>query len=71
MIREFKLKESELKEMKQIVFQPIIMVGNYIPNPQEDANAFWKRLGDNYGFIWDTVFSVNGKSHKYFEAEIK
>jgi aromatic ring-opening dioxygenase catalytic subunit (LigB family) len=39
------------------------------PTPEENADAEWKRLGEELGFIWDTARPVHGKSDHFFSAE--
>lgn len=29
---------------------------------------FWKRLGEKYGFVWDTVEPIAGKGYTFFKA---
>lgn len=39
-------------------------------SPQENANAAWQSLGNELGFIWDSVRPVHGEP-KQFDAEVK
>lgn len=39
------------------------------PTPQENANAAWRKLGEELGFKWDTVRPAPGKPDRYFTAE--
>ena len=37
--------------------------------PQGNANAAWQRLGEELGFVWDSVRPVAGKGERFFTAE--
>lgn len=50
MLKEFRLTDEEWAEMKAIANTPLIMIGGTTTNPQEAANAFWRKLGERYGF---------------------
>jgi hypothetical protein len=52
--------------------QPVLYMifGGIEPrSPQENANDAWEALGQELGFIWDTVRPVPGKSQMFFTAE--
>lgn len=39
------------------------------PTPQENANAAWRKLGNELGFKWDTVRPIPGDCDRHFTAE--
>lgn len=41
------------------------------PSPQENANAAWRKLGEEMSFKWDTVRPLPGSCDKHFSAEPK
>lgn len=48
---------------------PAIMVGGVMPpTPQENANAYWRKLGDEMGFDWATVRPAPGANQRLFTA---
>lgn len=58
--------ESLLKACRSV---PMIMLKCGTPSsPQENANAAWQRLGNEMGFVWDTV-RPDGADPKNFSAE--
>lgn len=73
MVKEFKLTDEELKNLKDACKPvPYMIIGGCPPpSAQENANDAWKRLGNKYGFIWDTVRPIAGKDVSYFNAEVK
>ena len=51
---------------------PYMIIGGVEPkSPQENANAAWKRLGDELGFDHMSVQPVSGMGMKFFTAEEK
>ena len=51
---------------------PYMIIGGVEPrSPQENANAAWKRLGEELGFNHMSVQPVAGKGMKFFTAEEK
>ena len=51
---------------------PYMIIGGVEPrSPQENANNAWMRLGEKYGFIWDSVRPVSGKSDRCITAELR
>lgn len=45
---------------------PYMVIGGVLPpSPQENANAAWRRLGDEMGFDWRTVEGVDGDQHRF------
>jgi len=73
MRKEFELTDEQLDKLYNACKPTMcIMIGNCIPRtPQENANLAWQILGNELGFIWDTVKPVEGKGDKYFTAEVK
>lgn len=76
MKQEFQMTAEEFEQIKAIAQQPampVMKIGSVITGDekQEDANGFWKRLGDKYGFEWDSAEPVSGKGHTYFLANPK
>lgn len=70
--KQFEMTDEEFSEVKRIAQQPSIPVmkfGDYLSGneKQDDANEFWKKLADKYGFIWDSAES-NGSDPKQFLA---
>jgi hypothetical protein len=75
MKKSFEMTQEELDEIKTIAMRPSIPVmkfGDYISggDRQEDANEVWKKLGNKYGFVWDTA-EGNGSDPKKFLATPK
>lgn len=68
-MKQFTMTEEEFSQMQVIAHQPMMMVGSYAPNPQKDANSFWKRLAKKYGFVWDSVRSADTGNLRDFSAE--
>ncbi len=57
-----------LDAMKSV---PYMVIGGHAPrSQQENANDAWKALGDEMGFVWDTV-KPNGRGDRFFSAEEK
>lgn len=70
----FEMTQEEFEEVKAIAQDrtPVMKFGNYWSgvDKQERANAFWKMLGDKYGFVWDSA-EGNGSDPKQFLATPK
>ncbi len=76
MKKEFEMTKDELDQMiaiSQGKSMPVLMIGNVITGgeKQESANDFWKRLGEKYGFLWDTAEPISGKEYTFFKATAK
>jgi len=75
MKQEFEMTQEEMDEIIRInksTSNTVMMVGgvDFSNNLTEAINAYWKILGDKYGFKWDTVEgSARGKL--FFLAEPK
>lgn len=73
--REYQLTEEQhARLMKASEPTPAMCLSGgqpMFPTPQQNANAEWARLGNELGFIWDTVEPVPGKSDYFFTAEVK
>ena len=62
-MQEFFMTEEEYQQILDISRRPHMKVGVWLDeNQQEDANAFWRRLGTKYGFDPNEVTA--GKSGK-------
>ena len=67
----YELSQEDLDEIltasKPVTY---IVVGGHPPSsPQENANRAWQRVGEEYGFVWDTAQPVTGKGHRFITAE--
>lgn len=76
MKKEFEMTQDEFETIKAIAQRtaiPVMKIGNYISGEekQEDANGFWQKLGDKYGFLWDSAEGISGKGPTYFSATPK
>lgn len=76
MKKEFEMTQDELNQMiaiSQAKSMPVMKIGNVTTGDekQESANDFWKRLGEKYGFIWDTAEPISGKGYTFFKAIAK
>lgn len=76
MKKEFEMTTEELDQMKAIAQStstPVLKIGNVITGgeKQETANDLWKRLGEKYGFVWDTAEPISGKGYQFFKAVAK
>ncbi len=69
MKQEFEMLQSEMDEIlrinREVKNLPLMMIGTSTTSGQEKAeaiNAYWKTLGEKYGFEWDSVEgSARGK----------
>ena len=72
MRKEFCLTEQEFEDLVKAC-RPVryIVVGGSAPrSPQENANDAWCLLGTKHGFDGMTAQPVEGKSERYFTAEV-
>lgn len=71
-MKEYQLTEDEFNEIKSIAKDstPVMKFGDYWSgmDKQDRANAFWKLLGEKYGFVWDSAAPAPDKSPDYFLA---
>lgn len=73
MKQEFEMSEEQLEAIYDISRNksPIIHVGVWIGlNSQEKANKLWQIMGDEMGFIWDSV-EPSSKGKRFFIATSK
>ena len=69
---EFKLTKEQ-HESLLVSCSPVRMIkiaGEWPKSPQENANAAWRRLGEELGFDHMTVKPVPGRSSRYFTATL-
>lgn len=76
MKKEYEMTPDDYEVMKAIIKQepiPVMKFGNHWSGmeKQEQANTFWKDLGDRLGFVWDSAESVPGKGVLFFKATPK
>ena len=74
MKQEFEMTEEELQAIYDISRNqmPVMLIGNTScgQDSQERANYLWKKMADDYGFVWDSVEgSARGK--RFFLATPK
>ncbi len=67
----FTMTQDEFDEIIAISndHTPVMKFGSYVSGMDkfERANAFWKKLADKYGFIWDSSeSSSNGNSTQFY-----
>ena len=69
-IKEFEMSQEQLDQLKAACKPvPMIALNCGTPSsPQANANAAWKRLGDEMGFDHMTV-EPNGKGQRFFSAQ--
>ena len=73
MKQEFEMTEEQYQAILDISRDktPVIYVGVWLGlDKQERANKLWQEMGDEMGFVWDTV-EPSAKGKKYFLAEPK
>lgn len=74
MKQEFEMTEKELQAIYDISKNqmPVIFVGVWtgLDSKQEKANKLWQIMGDNYGFVWDSV-EASARGEKFFLATPK
>ena len=73
MKQEFEMTQKEMDKITSInksTSNTVMMIGgvDFSNNLTEAINAYWKLLGDQYGFKWDTV-EGSGKGKLFFLAE--
>jgi hypothetical protein len=76
MKQEFEMTADEFERIKAIAQRPaipVMKIGGVITGDekQDDANSFWKDLGNKYGFEWDSAEGVSGKGYTFFKATPK
>lgn len=76
MKQDFEMTQDEFEQIKAIAQQPatpVMKFGDYWSGneKQESANDFWKRLGDKYGFEWDSAEGSGGDPKKFKAIPIK
>lgn len=66
---KFKMTPEQLQKLKDACKPvPYMVIGGVEPtSPQENANRAWRNLGDEMGFLWETVQPTGGDMHE-FEA---
>jgi hypothetical protein len=71
--REFTMTESQEKRLLDAMRSvPYMIIGGMAPRSvQENANDAWMALGDELGFMWNTVSPVAGKGQRVFSAIAK
>jgi hypothetical protein len=72
-LKEYELSDEQLNKLLEASRPvPYMIINGCEPlSPRENANAEWKRLGEEMGFEYMTVKPVNGKGRKFFTAEAK
>jgi hypothetical protein len=74
MKQEFEMTEDELQAIYDISRNqmPVMFIGVWtgLDSKQEKANKLWQVMGDNYGFVWDSV-EPSAKGVKFFLATPK
>jgi hypothetical protein len=66
----YEMTGDDLKELLEAC-QPtrVMLIGGYSPSsPQENANRAWQKLGEKYGFDYQTVKPIPGKGQRFFSA---
>jgi len=58
--------DSIVKACQPVTY--IIVGGNEPRSPQENANIAWRKLGQEMGFVWDTV-TPSSKGARHFSAK--
>lgn len=71
--KEFEMTDEQFKTLIESC-QPVPMIalqcGEPV-SPQKRANDAWQALGEQLGFDYTTVRSVQGKGQKFFTATTK
>jgi len=75
MKQEFEMLQSEMDfilDINKHNSNTVMMIGgvDFSNNLTEAVNAYWKELGDKYGFKWNTV-EGSAKGNLFFLAEPK
>ena len=72
MRKTFKMTEEEVNALKEASKPtPAMWLSGGQPmfdSPQENANRFWKALGEKYGFVWDSA-GPSDEGPEYFTAD--
>ena len=70
-MKEYKLTPEDLAELLGAIKAAMMIKVQFgmPPGPRECANLEWERLGEKYGFKWDTAEPVPGKGQEYCQAE--
>lgn len=74
--KKFEMTLEEFEEIKAIAQRPSIPVmkfGDYISGneKQDDANTVWKRLGEKYGFVWDSAEGAGDDPKEFYAKPIE
>lgn len=53
----YEMTDDEFSEIMEISRQPVMYLSGGTPmyDTLNDANRFWQKLADKYGFVWDSV----------------
>jgi len=75
MKQEFEMQQSEMDfilDINKHNSNTVMMIGgvDFSHNLTEAINAYWKELGDKYGFVWDSV-EGSSKGKLFFLAIAK
>lgn len=68
--KEYIMNEDQLNRLLNACKPvPYMIIGGVAPrSPAENANAAWRALGNEMGFVWDTVQPIPGKPQSHFTA---
>lgn len=74
MKKQFEMNDEEFNELMEIAKNPSpYMLGSggveLFESTQDRANRVWEKLGEKYGFKWDTGESARTGNQKQFLAE--
>lgn len=66
----FEMSQSQLDRLLDAMKSvPFLVIGGMAPrSQQENANAAWQALGDEMGFVWDSVMPEPSKGERSFLA---
>ena len=71
-MKEFELSKEDLDKLLEACKPvPYMTDGNgnlLFGDQQTNANNEWKRLGEKYGFVWDSAEPVDGKPMNFLLA---
>ncbi len=71
MKQEFEMSEEQLQAIYDISRNqmPVMFIGVWtgMESKQEQANKLWQKMGDDMGFVWDSV-EGSSKGKKFFLA---
>jgi len=74
MKQEFEMTKEQLQAIYDISRNqmPVMFVGVWtgMESKQEQANLLWKKMGDDMGFVWDSV-EGSSKGNRFFLATPK